>query len=289
VLLGEGVMYDSKADLIYWIDITAKRLHIYNPNTKEDRSIDLPQKPGTVVSTQQSDVLLVSAANGFYYVDISTNSVVYSGIDPEPGLEDNRLNDGKVSPDGRLFVGSMHIDAATPNTGSLYRVDPSFTIHKAISPVTISNGLAWTKDGKTMYYIDSNQFNVMAYDYDINDGSLSNPREVMKVDEEWGKPDGCCIDENDNLWIAAWNGNKVVQYDPRQQKELYRLQIPSRYVTSVCFGGKDLTDLYISSASAGAGWPADYELEPFAGSLFVVHNCGVKGVASVPFAGAVKM
>ena len=316
IQLGEGAVWDADAQLLYWIDITAKRLFIYDPSSDTNRSLPLPYKPGTVVQTRTPHLLLLPLSNGFSFLDTRTGAVTHTGIDPEAHLPHNRFNDGKCDPKGRLCAGTMHVDAATPHTGALYSLSADMQCRTLMTGVTISNGIVWTRDGSTLYYIDSNAFNVRAFPYDVESGSIGEGRVVMEIPDGWGKADGCTIDEHDNLWIAAWNGNKgqaaahpsplflppsaapsltsscfplvcvVVCYDPRQQKELLTIPIPSRYVTSCAFGGPDLADLYVTSASAGEGWPADYDLEPLAGSLFVVKGLRVKGVKSVPFAGS---
>jgi len=226
--------------------------------------------------------------HGFSFVSWSDKRVIPANVDPEADMAHNRFNDGKCDPSGRLIAGTMHVDAGDTTTGSLYSLSGDLTVKRLLGNIGISNGIVWTRRGDIMYYIDSNQYNVVAFDYNTIDGTISNKREVFKVDPAWGKPDGMTIDSNDDLWICAWNGNKVVHYDPRLQKVLLTIHIPSRYVTSCAFAGPHLADLYVTTASAGEGWPPDYQLEPLAGSLFVVKGLGVRGVPSVAFAGPIS-
>ncbi|CAF0886613.1 unnamed protein product [Didymodactylos carnosus] len=211
----------------------------------------------------------------------------HTGIDPESHLPNNRFNDGKCDPRGRLVAGTMHVDAKTKHTGALYSLNEKYNVTKLLDRVSISNGIVWSKDGHCMYYIDTFEYNVVSYDYNLNDGTISNRRVIFEFEEsKYGSPDGMTIDENDNLWIAFWNGSKVRQFDPRQQKELSEINLPVRFVTSCAFGGSDLNDLYITCAASEN--KKDFDFAPLAGSLFVVKNIGVRGVPSVPFAGDVK-
>jgi sugar lactone lactonase YvrE len=133
-------------------------------------------------------------------VNWAERRVIPTGIDPEADIDTNRFNEGKCDPAGRFLAGTMHVDAGDTHTGNLWVLSPELTVRRLISGVGISNGIVWTRDGCTMYYIDSNQYSVDAYDYDVGSGSISNRRQVLKVDAQWGKPDGMTIDEHDNLW-----------------------------------------------------------------------------------------
>ena len=210
IQLGEGAVWDSDAQRLYWIDITSQRLFIYDPATHLNRTLPpLPHKPGTVVPTRTPHLLLVPMADGFSYVDARTGTVTHTGVDPETHLPHNRFNDGKCDPAGRLCAGTMHVDASTPHTGALYSLTGDLRCSTLLTGVTISNGIVWTRDGGTMYYIDSNAYNVRAFGYDVERGVIvGEGRVVMEIPDGWGKADGCTIDEHDNLWIAAWNGNK---------------------------------------------------------------------------------
>ena len=126
-------------------------------------------------------------------------------IDPEQDLPNNRFNDGKVDPEGRLWAGTMGIDEA-PNVGSLYRLNRNLSADKLFDQVSVSNGMVWTSDQKTFYYIDSPTRRVDVFDCDMAAGTLSNRRTAFELPEGMGYPDGMCIDDEGMLWVALWQG-----------------------------------------------------------------------------------
>jgi sugar lactone lactonase YvrE len=170
-----------------------------------------------------------------------------------------------------------------PGAASLWRLDPDWSLHRMVDGVTISNGLAWTRDATTLYYIDTPTRTVVAYDYDRTAGAISGRRVVVQVPEAMGFPDGMTIDASDNLWIAQWDGGCVSCWDPRAGRPLERIEVPARRVTSCAFGGSGLDELYITTARHGLD-PATLAREPLSGGLFRVQP-GVSGMASVEFAG----
>jgi len=130
-----------------------------------------------------------------------------------------------------------------------------------------------------MYFIDSSPRTVTAFDYDVATGSATNPRVVIQTPEKMGYPDGMTIDVEDKLWIAHWQGSCVARWDPTNGSLLSTIQLPVSKVSSCAFGGANLTDLYITSASIGT----DVKQEPLAGSLFIVRNVGIRGVPANEF------
>ena len=276
--LGEGAFWNHKTSELYWIDILQNQLHIYNPKTKVNRSFKTPSSIGTVVPTTKKDVALVALQDGVYTLNTG-NSQTALFSDVERDIPSNRLNDGKCDPSGRLWVGSMAFNQAQ-NAAKLYMVDEKGKASLKKDSVTISNGIVWTKDKKTMYYIDTPTSEIKAYDYDDRTGEISNERVAVKVDPNLGGPDGMAIDENDNLWVGMWNGNAVIQFDSKTGKVLSRVDVPAHNITSCAFGGEDLDILYITSVTIDM---TDEEKAQFpkAGSVFKVKT-DVKGVKS-PF------
>ncbi len=277
--LGEGAIWNYKTNELYWVDIEDKKLHLYNTEQSTNTTIEMPCRIGTVVPCNAMEKAVVALEDGVYVVDTKT-SALHLLSDVEADIAENRFNDGKCDPNGNLWVGSMHLQQLK-SRASLYKVSPSGKTEKMLSDITISNGIVWTKDGKTMYYIDTPTKEIKAYDFDLKANTISNARVVVTVDEKDGFPDGMTIDENDMLWVGMWNGNAVAQFDPNTGALVQKIPVPAHNVTSCAFGGDHLDELYITTASVDM---TDEERAkyPLAGSLFKV-KLDVKGVKSTFF------
>jgi len=276
-ILGEGPSWDAKNQLLYWIDIKGKKLHIFNPETKKNEHIDMPQLIGCVVPRSAGGVI-VSLQDGFHRVDLKTCKITPI-IDPETDKPGNRFNDGKCDKRGRFLCGTMDDDEVRGPVGALYCLDKDHSVKKILSDVEISNGIAFTPDYKTMYFIDSPLKRVDAFDYDLENCTLSNRRTVVKIED--GFPDGMTIDQEGMIWVAHWQGGCVTRWDPRTGNLLRRVKMPTNVVSSCAFGGKNLDVLYITTASVGV----DTSKDPLAGTLFVLKNPGVRGIPEPEFLG----
>jgi sugar lactone lactonase YvrE len=282
--LGEGAFWNHKTQELYWVDIEGMQLHIYSPQTKTNRSLEMPSRIGTVVPSAVNAKAVVALQDGIYNIDIHSGDLeLVSEI--ERDIPSNRFNDGKCDPSGRLWVGSMALDQKQYEA-NLYMVTENGEATLKKDSVTISNGIVWTKDKSTMYYIDTPTLEIKAYDYDDATGAISNERVAVTVNESLGFPDGMTIDANDMLWVALWNGNAVVNYNPKSGKQLSKVEVPAHNVTSCAFGGPNLDVLYITSSSLDMT-EAEKEQYPFAGSLFKV-KLDVKGVKGDFFGSAGK-
>lgn len=282
-ILGEGPIWDNGNKLLYWIDILSCSLYVFHPVTGENRRIELPNKPGTVVAREKGGVLL-ALDNGFYFCDLKSEKLEFI-CDPESQKPDNRFNDGKCDPSGRFWAGTMKKDELGPAmpVGSLYRMDTDLSVHKMLDKVSISNGIVWSSDKATMYYIDSPLRKVWAYDYDDEAGTISNGRAVIDGSEETGMFDGMTIDQNDNLWIAHFGGFKLSCWNPRSSRKLDEVCLPCPNVTACAFGGENKEELYITTARLNLT-KEEIELYPLSGGLFKTKP-GVKGVISSKFKG----
>jgi sugar lactone lactonase YvrE len=277
--LGEGPIWNADKQCLYWIDILANKLHIYEPETQQNRTIDVGQPIGTVVPRTSGGVI-VALRDGIACLDLFSEELTFlSEIERE--ITDNRFNDGKCDPAGRFWAGTMNFDSTTIS-GTLYCMDADLTVTPKVSSVTISNGLAWSPDHKKMYYIDTPTRKVVAYDYDINNGHIQNPTTVIENDSE-GHMDGMAIDEKGMLWIALWGGSAVKRFNPQNGELLETIELRVTQVTACAFGGKDLDELYITTAATGLDGEA-LSQQPLAGSLFRVKT-SVKGLPSYAFRG----
>jgi len=276
--LGEGAFWNHKTQELYWVDIEDQMLHIYNPQTKKNRSLPTPSKIGTVVPKNTNETI-VALQDGIYTMNIKSGDIVLLS-DIESGLTENRFNDGKCDPSGRLWVGSMALKMQSYRA-SLYMVDTTGNAQLKLDKVTISNGIAWSSDQKTMYYIDTPTGMIRAFDFDNEIGAISNERIVVKVPNSMGFPDGMTIDSEDMLWVGMWNGNAVIRCNPKTGKIISKIEVPAHNVTSCAFGGKNLDTLYITTASIDMT-KKEKAACPLAGCLFKA-DPGVKGVKSVFF------
>jgi len=279
-LVGEGVLWNNHKKVCYWVDILSNEVYIYDPATDTNRTIHTCQPVGTVVPRALGG-LTVALHNGFANIDLETEKMTPIGKDPEWDIPANRFNDGKCDPAGRLWAGTMEFGGAT-GEGSLYCLDADHSVSKKVENVSISNGIVWSHDSETMYFVDSLAMNVRAYDYDIDTGNIGNERVVVKNEGE-GIFDGMAIDEDGLLWIAVFGGWGVRVYNPDSGELVRDIRLPVEQVTACAFGGDDLNELYITSAA----YLLDEQRlaqQPLAGSLIKI-DPGTSGVPSYNYAG----
>lgn len=262
--LGEGPAWDDRRGKLVWVNILEGSVHEYDPVTGESHSFQTGQLVGAAVPSTDGGYVL-ALHHGFYrYRHGSSQPELI--CDPEGPDTVNRFNDGKCDPAGRVWAGTMGMHGEQ-GTGALYRLDLDGTVTKMIDGVTCSNGIAWSPDEKTMYYIDTPTRQVVAYDYDQESGDIRNHRVAVHVAPEDGMPDGMAIDEEGMLWVAHWGGSQVIRYHPGEGTILERIPVPASQTTSCAFGGPNLDELYITSARIGI---SEQELTqtPAAGGLF---------------------
>jgi sugar lactone lactonase YvrE len=279
--LGEGPVWDAKTGTLWWVDITACKVHISDAETGADRVLNTGSMVGAV-ALRATGGLVAALANGFALIDTETGQV-HPINDPEQGIEGNRFNDGKCDPGGRFWAGSCSLGCDVPGAGSLYRLSPEGHVAKVLENVTISNGLCWSPDERTMYFIDTPMFEVWAFDYDNESGEIRNRRTAVKVPQDEGYPDGMTIDVDGMLWIAHWGGSRVCRWDPRSGRKIGDIRFPVTNVSSCTFGGPDLNELYITTARLGLS-EQDLQDQPLAGGLFRAKP-GVTGLAAHSFGG----
>lgn len=282
-LLGEGPVWDARARRLIWVDIEGFAVHLYDPVARDHGAINVGQFVGSL-AVRKSGGLVLALKSGFATLDPETGEITPIA-DAESHLPGNRFNDGKCDPAGRFWAGTLALDEDNgAGKGNLYCLGADHRVELKIPGVWISNGLAWTEDERTMYYIDSPAQKVVAYDYDKASGEIANPRTVITVPaSEMGYPDGMTIDEEGMLWIAHWDGGHVCRWNPRTGEEMAEIKVPVSRPTSCVFGGEDFGTLYITSARTRLS-AEKLAAEPLAGSVFKCRP-GVRGLPMREFAG----
>ncbi|XP_046858948.1 regucalcin-like [Xenia sp. Carnegie-2017] len=291
--LGEGPHWDVKNQRLFWLDIldrsgnNGKTLHIYDPISGSDHAIALDVSATSVITRENiTSSLAVTYDRHFAFLDIETGKleVTKTVDDDKPG---NRFNDGKCDPAGRYWAGTMGPEPVpthvVPYQGSIFCLDGiSGTVEAKSTPYSLSNGMGWSADSKTMYFIDTLDRKLYGFDFDLHSASITNKRTVVEFDEGW--PDGMCVDSEDKLWVAVYDTSKVVRYDPKDGSVLMSVTLPVTKLTSCCWGGSNLDELYVTSARECLGEDR-VKKEPLAGSLFKVSNLGCSGVPPNEFNG----
>lgn len=269
---GEGPLW--WCGRLFYVDIESHDIVAFDPGSGREQVWPVGQRVGMVAPRTRGG-LVWAGDNGFYFLDDQTGQST-AIADPEPDLPDNRFNDGKCDPVGRLWAGTICLKKRPE--ASLYCLHPDGRVEKKFSPVTNSNGLAWSGDGRTLFYIDTPSKKVRAFDFDPATGGLSKERVIWDTSADASSPDGMTIDAEDRLWIAFCHGGKVVCFDPASRKVMEQVDFPCIETTSCAFGGEELGELFVTT-----GIKPGLE-EPLAGRLFVCRP-GAKGRPTTAFAG----
>jgi sugar lactone lactonase YvrE len=271
--LGESPVWAAREGGLYWADIEGCALHHWRPADGVHRSWSLPSKLGSL-GLCADDALILALKHGIHRFDVMTEALSFIAH-PEAAQPGFRYNDGKVSPDGRLWVGTMDEDPERKPLASLYRLDAEGISTTMVSGLRVSNGLAWSPDGRTMYHCDSRVPQIWRHAYDPADGSIG-PREVFaEVDPAWGRPDGAAVDVEGCYWSAGIGAGRVNRFAP-DGRLIGHVELPVTHPTMPCFGGTGLRTMYITSLRHGLA-PDVLARTPQAGSVFAV-DVGVAGV-----------
>ena len=269
---GEGPLWWDGA--LYFVDIEGHAICRYDPQSSAVRTWAAGQRIGFIVP-RAGGGFVVGGDKGLFFFDEETGGLTPIA-DPEADKPGNRFNDGKCAPDGRLFAGTISLEKIAGDA-RLYRLDHDCSVHEVFGPVTNSNGLAWSADGRTLYYIDTPRREVLAFDY--VEGELSRMRSAFSTGHIDASPDGMCMDQDGSLWIAFCHGGCVCCFDPATGDEIRRIALPCLETTSCAFGGDDFSDLYVTTGIHKTA------KEEHAGHLFVICGLGVKGLPADAFGG----
>ncbi len=276
-LLGEGPVWHAGRGVLTWVDIYGRRLHELDPATGARRHWIMPDRISCAVPRRDGGGMLVALSRALAIFDPATGRLdEVATLDADPR---HRFNDAKCGPDGRLWIGTMNEEDEQP-TGALYRFD-SEGLHLVEGGIAISNSIAWSPAGDTLWFTDTPERRIRAYDFDPVRGTISNRRDPIAVDGTDAFPDGSAVDADGHLWNAQWNGGRVVRYAPDGPVERV-VPMPVSRPTSACFGGADMTTLFVTSAACDLS-QAQLRREPHAGAVFAVET-GIRGVPVSAFA-----
>lgn len=264
--LGEGPAWDERTGKLLWVNIMEAQVNVFDPKTKENQVIDLSDQfsdIGTVAPTTDPNKVIIAPDLSIALLDLTTKEVeILATVEGE----NERFNDGKCGPAGNFIVGTMH---NSDPLGKLYNFTKEGGVQFVCDGVKTSNGLGWSSDYKTMYYVDSKYKEVYAFDYDLETGALSNKRVAFKLPEGDYSPDGLTTDKEGMIWLAWWRGYCVTRWNPATGEMIGKVDVPAPQVTACCFGGDEGKTLFITSARSGLD-EKTLEKSPHAGSLFVL-------------------
>ncbi len=279
--LGEGAIWNEDLQRLHWIDVVGRRVFTYDPATGENRAADVGRMVGTVVPRARGGLML-ALHEGFAALDLATGRVTPLPRPPEHDPAAARFNDGKCDPAGRFWAGTMSLVKGQA-LGHLYRLDLDGSQRVMLREVRTSNGIVWSLDRRTMYYIDTPLMRVDAFDYDDATGAIAGRRTVITIPPGIGRPDGATLDAEGMLWVAMWAGGRVTRWNPRTGELLRTVRLPVDRVTSCAFGGPGLKTLYVTTARDGLT-EGELAAQPLAGGLFTVAP-GVQGIPAPAYRG----
>lgn len=277
--LAECPTWDERTGCLYWADIQGRAIHSMNWETREIRSWSFENEVGSFGLTDD-DRLVVAVWDKIILFDPQTGEKELLA-EVETDLPQTRLNDGKIGPDGAFWVGTMDTSSPREPVASLYRVDGTGEVEEIREGLQVSNGLAWSPDGTTMYHADSSPGWIEAYAFDPASGAIGSKMLFAQQTNESGRPDGATIDIDGNYWSAGVSAGIVNCFAPDGSlKTTVTMPVPKP--TMPCFCGPDLDQLVVTSLKPPAD-PAEQDTDTLSGGLFLVEGHGTKGLPTYRF------
>jgi L-arabinonolactonase len=274
---GEGVVWDSRRQALWWTDIPGRRLHRYDWASRTARVFDTPERVGSFGLVAGSEQLITAFESGIALynpqLDPDPRELTWLAR-PQAGVRGVRFNDGRVDRRGRFWCGTMVEEEGCLETGNLYSIEGTQDVRCHVRGVRISNGICMSPDGSQLYFADSPSRTIHVYDLNEPAGTLGPARHFAQS-PEGALPDGAAVDAEGYLWSAHWGGAAIARYAPDGSLER-AIAVPATQPTCVCFGGPDLDLLFVTSAREGLD-VATLDKEPNAGDIFV-YRTGVRGL-----------
>ncbi len=264
--LGEGPLWIAKIGCFFWVDIDKGNLHRYHLATEKLEIRHFPHRLAVVLEGKNGKLILGLDRKLISY-DWETEEVE-DLCEVEANLVLHRFNDGKVDAKGRIWIGTLSTKF-TVGAGSLYRIGSDLQPKVLLPNLTISNGMAWTADHRTFYFIDTPTRQIQEFNFDMDSGEISFRRVAVSIPDELGFPDGMTIDQEGMLWVAHYGGSGVYRWNPVTGELLDKIKLPVPHVTSCCFGGENLDVLLITTAQENMS-AEDLKMYPKSGDVFLV-------------------
>ena len=242
--LGECPVWSIDEQVLYWVDINAPSLNRFDPARGTNTAWPMPQSIGCF-ALRASGGFVAALRDGIWFINrhgALERKIAAAPYDPTH----HRFNDGRADAQGRFWAGSMN-ENRDASTAELYRLSPDLELVPVLGDMTISNGLAWSPDGLTMYHADTPARTISAYDFEIASGTPANRRVFAQFDGETDRPDGGAVDSEGCYWSAFYRGGKVVRFSP-EGRLIAEHAVPALCPTMCAFGGSDLRTLYVTSA-----------------------------------------
>lgn len=276
---GEGILWNPEDGRVWWTDIEGRAIWSFDPERKESRRYPTrdrvccfaPRRTGGLIVAFDDRISLFDPESG-------KEEKIH---DYQPDNPETRLNDGRTDRQGRLIVGGMNEKSGTPNA-SVLRIDPDLSVSQLFDSVSCANSTCFSPDGATMYFADTPDREIVAYDYDTARGEVSGRRILASFADEPGLPDGSCVDSEGGVWNAEWEGRRVVRVAPDGRIDRI-VEVPVWKPTCCAFCGPDLDTLFVTTSRLMSD-EETLEREPVSGGLFAVKT-GFRGVEDAPFAG----
>lgn len=275
----EGILWNAADQRVWWTDIHGKTLWAYDPATGSAERHSVPGSIGCF-APRRDGTFVAAFVDGFaLYAPRTGRRDDIARFEPQ--LPQTRLNDGRTDRQGRFIAGGMDEKDLSP-ISSVWRLDPDLKLMRLFGSVRCANSTCFSSDGRTMYFADSPQREIVAFDYDPDTGDLGQKRSLARIEAGRGVPDGSCMDAEGFIWNAVWEGYRVERFAPDGRLDM-TIDVPVEKPTCVAFGGADLDMLYITTSRLGSS--ADrLAREPESGGLYAVKP-NVKGLVDAPFAG----
>jgi sugar lactone lactonase YvrE len=265
--LGEGPIWTPETNSVTWTDITQNTFHTANIDTGKTESFGVPSMIGAIAHTKDGHYI-AATQKGFARISLEGKySPLHSFLQ-----DDMRMNDGKVDPAGRFWAGSMAL-SFEKDRGSLYVLETDNSYQKVLDNITLSNGMGWSPDAQYFYYIDSIPGVLKRFDYDLDNGKISNPKNLITFDAASGVPDGMSVSSDGKIVVALWDGGRIEIYEPTGAK-VSEIKLGVSRPTCCTFAGSNQDILIVSTASQGI----DRADEPLAGKILAVTGTGLSGL-----------
>ena len=270
-ILGEGTLWVKEHNSIYFVDIKKKKNHILNVKNKKRKVIKVNKQIGFIAHIKKN-IFILGLEREIRIVNLKSKKVIKS-IVIEEDLSNNRINDGKTDPKGRLWFGTMDNPERSIKNGSLYCLDKDLIIHKVDTGYFITNGPAFLNENN-FYHTDSRRR--IIYKLKINKYLKIIKKEVfIKLNSKNGSPDGMTLDRNKNLWVATYGGAKLLVFN-KNGKLKHTVKFPAKNITNCTFGGKNNTEIFVTTAKKSMN-KSELQRYSFSGSLFSVKS-NIKGL-----------